>query len=259
MPRIPRKQSSTNVYHVMIRGNNRQNIFMDNMDRMTFLKYLAECKAKFGFKIYAYCLMTNHVHLLIRAESSTLGLIFRRIDSRYAMWINKKYDRVGHVFQDRFKSENVENERYFLTVLRYIIQNPAKAGLEKQPGSYPWTSFREYEGGPGTLTDTSLAIKIAGSQKTLARYLQTPVREKVMDMNESVQHISDEAAKSIISLIADHLSIEDFKNADKIVRRKSIVEMLDAGLDIRQIVRLTGISRATVYRCANQFELTSQP
>lgn len=235
----------------MIRGNNKQNIFMDNTDRMMFLKYLAEGKARFGFKLYAYCLMSNHVHLLIRTGNDSLETIFRCIDTRYALWINNKYKWVGHVFQDRFKSESVENGRYFLTVLRYIIQNPAKAGLEKHPGSYPWTSFREYDGGPGTLTDTQFAIDMTGSRQTLIKYMLTPVQEKVMDISESARRISDDTARNIILKITDHMSIDDFKRMAKKVRWECIVKMLEEGLDICQIVRLTGISRATVYRCAN--------
>ncbi len=251
MPRKPRKPSSTNIYHVMLRGNNKQNIFMDNSDRLCFLKYLAESKRKYGFELYAYCLMSNHVHLLIKAGESSLEAIFKCVDTRYAIRINKKYGWVGHVFQDRFKSENVEDERYFLTVLRYIIQNPAKAGLEKRPGSYPWTSFLEYNNGPGTLTDTQFAIDLTGSHQTLIKYLQTPVKEKVMDVSESTQRLSDDTARNIIQKITEHLSIGDFKSAAKKVRWEFIVRMLEEGLDICQIVRLTGISRATVYRCAN--------
>ena len=96
---------------------------------------LKECKEISGFEMYAFCLMTNHVHLLLRETDEPLEVVFKRIGSRYAYWYNNKYQRIGHLFQDRFKSENVEDDAYFLTVLRYIIQNPMKAGMEKEPAA----------------------------------------------------------------------------------------------------------------------------
>ena len=133
MARQARKLSRTNIYHVMLRGINRQTIFEDNEDMNYFLSEVKRCKDISDFRLYAFCLMSNHVHLLLETN---LDMIFRRLGSRYAGWYNRKYGRVGHLFQDRYRSENVETEQYFMTVLRYILQNPMKAGMEKQPGSY---------------------------------------------------------------------------------------------------------------------------
>ena len=123
----------------MLRGINRENIFGDEEDRLYFMHALDHCKEVSGFRLYAFVLMTNHIHLLIEPAGEPLDMIFRRIGIRYAMWYNKKYQRVGHLFQDRFRSENVETDLYFMTVLRYILQNPMKAGMETAPGDYRWS------------------------------------------------------------------------------------------------------------------------
>ena len=96
-----------------------------------FLQILKECKAISECKLLAYCLMGNHFHLLIKIENESLEQVFKRICGRFVYWYNTKYQRVGHLFQDRFKSEPVENDAYLLTVIRYIHQNPVKAGISK--------------------------------------------------------------------------------------------------------------------------------
>ena len=128
MPRTARTKSESGIYHVMLRGINQQVIFKDEEDNRKFLEVLNDCKAVSGYKLFAYCLMGNHIHLLIKVEKEDLEQIFKRIGGRFVYWYNGKYSRGGHLFQDRYKSEPVETDEYFLAVLRYIHQNPVKAG-----------------------------------------------------------------------------------------------------------------------------------
>ena len=129
MSRQARAKSSTKIYHVMLRGINKQQIFFDEQDCKKFIKTLIDCKKISGFKLYAYCLMPNHIHLLLKAENEDLSVIMKRIGCRFVYWYNAKYQRVGHLFQDRFKSEPVEDDEYFLCALRYIHLNPVEAGI----------------------------------------------------------------------------------------------------------------------------------
>ena len=164
MPRTQRKKSTSSIYHVMLRGINQQQIFEDEEDYLRFLSVLRECKEVSEYKLYAYCLMGNHVHLLLQEGKEPLDLIFKRIGSRFVYWYNLKYQRVGHLFQDRYKSEPVETEAYFLTALRYILQNPMKAGLEETPGTYGWSSYASYAGRSDGLTDSEMAIDLQGGK-----------------------------------------------------------------------------------------------
>ena len=138
MPRAAREKSKSGVYHIMLRGINRQNIFEDDEDREKFIQTVNICISK-DIKIYAYCLMNNHVHIMIKDDH--LDITMRKLCANYVYWYNKKYQRCGHLYQDRFKSEVVENDSYFITVLRYIHQNPIKAGLCKAIEEYRWTSY----------------------------------------------------------------------------------------------------------------------
>ena len=136
MARTARAVGDSGIYHVMLRGINRQRIFEDDEDREKFLEILKKSKEKDGFDLLAWCLMPNHVHLLIKENEVKLGTIFRRIGASYVYWYNGKYERTGHLFQDRFKSEPVEDDAVSLTVIRYIHRDPVKAGLCERPEEY---------------------------------------------------------------------------------------------------------------------------
>ena len=122
-----KKKSKSNIYHIILRGINRQIIFEDSEDYTKFIETLDRYKAVSGYKVFAYCFMSNHIHMLIKTEKEELDLIMKRIAGSYVYWYNSKYYRNGHLFQDRFRSEPVETDEYFLIALRYIHQNPIKA------------------------------------------------------------------------------------------------------------------------------------
>lgn len=128
----------------MLRGINGHQIFVDSEDYEKFLEILKDCKAISEFEIFAYCLMSNHIHLLLKEVKEPIEQIMKRIATRFVYWYNIKYQRAGHLFQDRFKSEPVENDEYFLTVIRYIHQNPVKAGICKKPQDYNYSSYNEF-------------------------------------------------------------------------------------------------------------------
>ena len=156
MSRQGRIQSGTGVYHVMMRGINRQRIFEDSEDHYTFLQCLRSAQEQYtplGDRLpnschyYAYALMSNHFHLLLHAKDDTVGNIVKRIASSYVYYFNGKYGRDGHLFKERFRSEPCEDWAYFVTLLRYIHQNPVKAGMVNRVSEYEFTSWHEYLGG----------------------------------------------------------------------------------------------------------------
>ncbi len=145
MPTMPRKVSLTGVYHVMLRGNNKEKVFIDDLDIRKFLWILGDLKKELNFDIFAYCFMVNHVHLLLREpECGLISKFMQRLECRYVRWHNIKYDRCGHLFQNRFKSEPVESVGYFKTLVRYIHNNPVKAGMCDRAGDYADSSYKYY-------------------------------------------------------------------------------------------------------------------
>jgi REP element-mobilizing transposase RayT len=233
----------------MLRGINQQDIFEDKEDFIRFLTVIRECKDISGFELYAYCLMTNHVHFLIKTVEEPLEMIFKRIGSRYVYWYNLKYQRSGHLFQDRYKSEIVENESYFLTALRYIIQNPMKAGIEDAPGIYPWSSYRAYLGRKDRLTVTGFAEGMFRSGEELIKYLNQKDESSLMDITENPERITDERAGEIMRELTGCRSLSEFQLLEKKLQKEHVVRLRGAKLSLGQISRLTGMPKATIHRC----------
>ena len=127
----------------MLRGINKQEIFFDSQDYLKFKKELNETKEFFSYKLYSYVLMPNHIHLEIKDENDKLAKIMQSLQLRYSSYFNKKYERTGHLFENRFKSKTVEGEIYKLNLVRYIHQNPVKAGISNID-KYNWSSYNEY-------------------------------------------------------------------------------------------------------------------
>ncbi|MDD3365574.1 MAG: transposase [Syntrophomonas sp.] len=171
MARQQRVTSDTGIYHIMLRGNERKNILADREDKQRFLEDVAIKQSNIGFSLYAYCLMDNHVHILLNTNEKDLSIIMKGIAVRYAYFYNTKHRRVGHVFQDRFRSEPVEEERYLLAVIRYIHNNPVKAGMVLKAEEYPWSSYRSYiklNPRKDELMDTQFVLDIISNDRLMA-------------------------------------------------------------------------------------------
>ena len=254
MPRTARKICDANIYHVMLRGINRQNIFEDDEDRLCFMSLLKHYKKFSGFKLHAFVLMSNHIHLLIEPANEALDTIFRRIGTAYAGWYNKKYQRTGHLFQDRFRSENVENLQYFVTVLRYIIQNPMKAGLEPRPGYYRWSSYLAYKGGTGAVTDTQYASTLFSNKEAMIEFLLQGNDDTAMDEKDFDRRLREENAKEKMNRITQCSSVSEFQQLDPQQQKKYAAELYQKGLSLGQISRMTGIPKTTVYNTVRVFK-----
>lgn len=144
MPRTPRKISSTGFYHIMLRRNNKQQVFFDEEDYQKFYSLLVQYKTPCGYKCHAWCLMPNHVHLLFEIHDNMPGIAMRHIVTGYVVWYNRKYDRGGHLFEGRYKSEPIESVEYFLKAFRYINMNPVKGGICQKPEDYRFSSYNTY-------------------------------------------------------------------------------------------------------------------
>ena len=241
MPRAARKLSQTGVYHIMLRGANGQQIFKDSADTEKFLQVLGDCKDICKFQLYAYCLMGNHIHLLLKQGKEPLEQIFRRIGSRFVYWYNIKYQRTGHLFQDRFRSEPVEDDNYFLTALRYIHQNPVKAGISRRVEDYRFSSFGEYLHG-GDLVDTAFGFELLPSGEFL-KFHQEETADQCLDIPDTPPvRLTDEDAQKIIYQHTRCSTIDEFQKLSTEVRDKALSVLTEEGLSIRQICRLTGVS-----------------
>jgi REP element-mobilizing transposase RayT len=149
MARPLRVEVAGGLYHVIVRGNERKSVFRDDADREWYLARLAWYRERFRFRLLAYCLMDNHVHLAVETGKAPLSRIMACLQSSYTQYFNRHYGRVGHLFQGRYKAFLVEKDRYALALLRYIHENPVKAGVAATAQAYRWSSDRDYRRGRG--------------------------------------------------------------------------------------------------------------
>ena len=246
MPRYARIKSRTGIYHVMLRGINRQDLFEDDKDRQRFVETLETCQEKSSYTLFGYCLMNNHVHLLLRENLEPLAVTIKRISSSYVYYYNWKYSRCGHLFQERFKSEVVDTDAYFLTVLRYIHQNPLKAKMVRDTADYTWSSYKDYLQG-SVLINTDFVLKMFSENRHQAiqafiDFHHIITNEQCLDDEEN-KKINDDEARELIKQYAKIKNIHEIQRMEK-GKRDELVTALKSieGLTIRQIARVTGLS-----------------
>ena len=244
------------MYHIIVKGIGRQNLFEERADYEKFKEIVRVVKAEMNFSLYAYCLMTNHVHLFIKEkEIGQLSKIMSKILSHYALWFNIKYLRTGPLFNNRYMSEPVEDERYYLSLVRYIHQNPLKARIVGRVGQYPYSSYREYIDNDASFTDIDFCLDMLSDNRKTAT-------ENFVELNSSEEEESFEISSShrnndarIKRIIKSELDIDDpylikgFESELRDAVIKSLV--LEKGISKSALERVTGISRGTIIRICN--------
>lgn len=248
MSRKSRIISSTGVYHIILRSINQQQLFEDDEDYLKFIYVLSDVKEKYPFDLYAYCLMGNHIHLLMSTQGGSLSSIFQSFGSRFVYWYNIKYQRFGHLFQERFISKPVETANYFLYVLQYIHLNPVRAELCRFPTDYRWSSAQAYYGANNPLISKEVAANIAGSTEALQQYLHATASTLFNDISAKVKPLPDSEAMKLIKSISGCSNPSEVQHLSKTKRNELIISLLKKGLRVTQIARLCGVSRTTVNR-----------
>lgn len=250
MARQARQHSQSGVYHVMLRGIDQVQLFYDDDDRQAFLQRLLRLRSDGSFLLYAYALMGNHVHLLLREQADPISTSVKRLTIGYSHWFNKKYDRQGYLFQGRFKSQPVDDDAFLLAAFRYIHLNPVKIGLSIDS----WTSYRDYlEASDVIDTDLILSLiapRVDDRATRLARFFDaTPQLTDPAVLGDTQVDRSDDArAIDLIKDVGQLDSCPQLAQLDKARRDDIIARLKAAGLTIRQISRLTGINRGIVQK-----------
>lgn len=262
MPRQSRQPSGTGIYHVMMRGINHQNIFEDPEDYYQFIITLDRMRVRFdddgkpcgtNCTYYAYCLMSNHFHLLIREREESVGETIKRIASSYVYYYNRKYGRDGHLFKERFKSEPVNDMAYFTVLLRYIHQNPLKAGLVEYVKDYEYSSWSEYDGTVEPVFQIC-DIKTVLNRipfKELEEWVNDPLDDDVhcLDIEDASRlRPSEDQVWMLIKDIAGATNSSAFQQLDDTTRQEVFLVLKDHGASLRQLERLTGIGKGVIHR-----------
>ncbi len=247
MPRHARQLAESGIYHVMLRGVNRDAIFLDDEDCARFLLALGQAKAASGCSVLAYCLMSNHAHLVLRTAEEPIGAVVKRLGVRYAGWFNRKYGRIGHLFQDRFKSLPVEDDAYFVTLLQYVWNNPVEAGLVDLPEEYLWSS-RRLLGHESPLVDGGQLRKLlpADPLAWVAPTLQLPGGPTLKRLRQPGH--SEEEVTELLRRACGAGNPEDYFKLHATAQQRAIRELRTRSVAYAQIAKATGLSTSTVRR-----------
>ena len=251
--RTAREIAASGFYHVVTRGNGRQIIFESDDDRAAFVRMLQECTRAEKVSVIAWCLMENHVHLVLLDPDGRLSETMRVLLTRYANRFNARTGHVGHVFQERFYSETIESDRQLLAAVRYVHLNPEKAGLcaaEK----YQWSSYSEYVGGGSAwLTRTEVVLDmLQGSEGFVSLIRESGDAYAYVPRFE----LSDEA--DALTVATDALAAAglcapgDVKGLSRSRRNRAIAVLSELGFSIRRIERMTGVGRGAIVYALQQ-------
>ena len=250
MPRQSRPHSETGLYHIVARGNGKQNIFRDDRDRLTMIDYL-EIVGKGGKLIYvAWCLMSNHVHLIVQDLNGELSKSMAALFGKYASYFNKRHKHCGHVFQDRYASFPIETEEYLVRAIHYVHANPENAGICKA-ANYPWSSFSEFKNRKDGICDLSWIEACTGKG---SYSIDSPrCHSSGLPLNlRGEDEFSTEELLDAASFALKAKGIPESPNrlgaSSKQIRAAGVEALLDLGFSIKQIGSITGIGSNILYR-----------
>lgn len=280
MPRKPRVHYCGAVYHVMARGNNKEPVFASDRDKNKYLELVKKYKSKYDFSLFAYVLMENHVHLLVQVNDIPLSRIMQGIQLSYTQYFNKKYDRVGHVFQQRYKALLCNKDDYLLTLIKYFHLNPVRAGIGKL--DYAWSSHKAYVKGIDKLVDVEFPLSLFSNDRNKAvKYYITFMSDHQEEAVPLVDHqLSQDATQiekkepfnelvckmsvnDLLKLVSQETSVpaemilKRNKKPDIVRARKMFIYLaIDCGILTRtEVAKFIGLGQSSVTRAFNAVEM----
>ena len=249
MPYIRRQQCESNLYHVIIRGEGRMLLFEDRLDREVFLDLMRQKRAECSVELLAWCLMGNHVHLLLHAELANISAFMERVERPYVRHFNNRHDHIGHLFQGRFKSIPVVGDPQLLETVRYIHRNPVEGGVAESC-QYEWSSYGEYLG-KDDICSTSLVMEMLGGRHEFERFHASGYeRERLSSRSLAERRPSDAETSRLLSDLLAERGLTALPKDDRSLRDSVLAEMKARGASVRQIERVTGIGRNIIARAS---------
>ena len=241
-----RKISQADLYHITCRGVAKRILFECNDDRRFLGRLMRELLDEHDVELYAWCFMSNHMHMLLHADLEITSVFMRKLLSAYARYFNDKYDRVGHLFQDRFGSVAVATDAQLMATVRYIHRNPCEI-----PGqsfeTYIWSSYREYVRAP-FISETRFVLSLFNSIDEFAEFHKNWQPDDEKQAKPKLLHLDDIDAVAQASALLGIERLTQIAALDKAARDSMLASLKEAGFPISQIARITEINRNTVQR-----------
>ena len=248
MPRGPRELWEQGFYHVIMRGAGKQVRFEDGRDYEAFLQMLRRALERFSLSVMAWCLMSNHVHLLVDDAKGELSGFAHLVSTTYARHFNERWGHVGHVFSSRFTSVAIGSDEQLLATMRYIHQNPSRAGMAASQ-EYAWSSYSEYVGDAG-ICETGMVLDLLGGVAGFCEYVNDAAAAPYYPRT-SVRVPDEDAIEAAAAAIWPE-RLDGLKTMSPEARATHLRRLGEAGLSVRQIGRLTGLGRYAIEKALHQ-------
>ena len=250
MPHTARKRSESTFYHVVTKGDGGQIIFESDADRRRYLEILEKAVGDHDVELHAFCLMDNHVHLLVRDNGKALSAFMKQLDETYAMYFRKLTGRVGHVFQRRYWSEPVETEEHYLAALRYIHANPEPAGICAAK-DYKWSSYAAFAGKAKapTFVTTDFALSLLGDARQFAAFQKVGGRSALPFPGSALhRHLTSDELVQIANELLGREALATIRRMKPRERAALLEKLVDAGFTDGEIGRVTGLGKSSIQR-----------
>ncbi|NLK72082.1 MAG: hypothetical protein GX285_03570 [Clostridiales bacterium] len=254
MARQARAESETGYYHIMTRGINKEKIYESDQEKENLLQYIKEKAQEIACVIVAYCIMDNHMHMIIQAEKHSLISMMRKVNISYAMYYNQRHKRIGPVVQDRYKSENITDEKYLLGAIRYIHNNPVKANVVERAEDYKWSSIREYQTDEIILVNRQAKEEIMGgfiSKSDFKEFHQIEDDISYLEIKEEAKENKEKRAEKIMESYFEENGITDISNFIK--KDELIMKLIMEGISYRQIADLLSVNLNTIHKVNKKY------
>ena len=244
MPRIARTKLNSNYLHIMVQGLNKEYIFNEEKEIQTYLYMLASDSKNFMLKIVAYCVMNNHVHLLIYSPKiEEISKLMSKVNTKYAKYYNKKHDRCGYVFRNRYRAEEIYSLARFINCINYIHNNPVKAGMCSNKGEYRYSSYNDYLNKTGFVNDELIQTCFINNE---IDYMQVIKENKDDEENNFIEYIDTKTIEKFLK--EKNITLVDIKENMRLL--KDFVNNLyfEGHMGQKEIADILGVNRLKIHR-----------
>ena len=245
MPRKPRRLLDTGYYHIVLKGSGNQILFESEWDYRKFLSYLYEFAARHKLQLIAWCLMSNHVHLVVLDTAQALSSCIHDLATAYAVHFNRYNGHSGPVFDGRFHSVLIESDEQFLSAVRYVHDNPQRASI-CSASDYPWSSYGEYLHPESSLVKTDVLFDLIGGKERYEAFLSDDSYGTYVFRGTS--RLKDEDAIIVAKQLLGSDELSKLRSLPTEHRAHGLQLLRDAGLTLKQVERVTGIGRGIISR-----------
>ena len=251
MPHTARKKSASGFYHVVPKGQGDQIIFDCDSDRQKYIRLLKEAKTETDVRIHAYCLMNNHIHLILEDENNSMSEALKYVHERYGAYFADKTGRKGGIIHNPFWSEPIEADSYLLCAIRYVHANPVAAGI-CPASAYRWSSVRDYlDRNKNGITDTERVLDLLGGVEGFIQFSQSQNLTLLPFAGSKLKrHITDDEAKRVARLVVGE-NVGHLKTCDASIRTEAVRTLGERGFSVQQIARISGLGRREITRILN--------